>query len=128
MSDADELARSTFGFALRPSQHRAVEAVGAGHDTLAVLPTGSGKSAINQVAGLATGGLTVVVSPLIALQRDQALALAERVKPDFSGLRAVLLYSSQHASDRAGALSALRSGGADFVLLGPEQLANAESL
>jgi ATP-dependent DNA helicase RecQ len=128
MSDADELARSTFGFALRPSQHRAVEAVGAGHDTLAVLPTGSGKSAIYQVAGLVAGGLTVVVSPLIALQRDQARSLAARVRPGGLPVRAVLLNSSQHAADRAGALDALRGGQADFVMLGPEQLANAASL
>src|SRR4051812_36466642 len=130
MSEApvDRIAEAVLGFALRPAQRRAAESVTAGRDTLAVLPTGSGKSAIYQVAGLAAGGLTVVVSPLIALQRDQARALAERVKPDGSGLRAVLLNSSQHAADRAGALSALRSGGADFVLLGPEQLANAESL
>src|SRR4051812_34307654 len=128
MSDADELARSTFGFALRPSQHRAVEAVGAGHDTLAVLPTGSGKSAIYQVAGLVAGGLTVVVSPLIALQRDQARSVAARVRPGGLPVRAVLLNSSQHAADRAGALDALRGGRADFVMLGPEQLANAASL
>jgi ATP-dependent DNA helicase RecQ len=130
MSEApvDRIAEAVLGFALRPAQRRAAESVTAGRDTLAVLPTGSGKSAIYQVAGLAAGGLTVVVSPLIALQRDQARALAERIKPDGSGLRAVLLNSSQHAADRAGALSALRSGGADFVLLGPEQLANAESL
>src|SRR3954452_3283574 len=128
MSDADELARSTFGFALRPSQHRAVEAVGAGHDTLAVLRTGSGKSAIYQVAGLVAGGLTVVVSPLIALQRDQARSVADRVRPGGLPVRAVLLNSSQHAADRAGALDALRGGRADFVMLGPEQLANAASL
>jgi ATP-dependent DNA helicase RecQ len=128
MSDADELARSIFGFALRPSQRRAVEAVGAGHDTLAVLPTGSGKSAIYQVAGLVTGGLTVVVSPLIALQRDQARSLAARVRPGGLPVRAVLLNSSQHAADRAGALDAVRGGQADFVMLGPEQLANAASL
>ncbi len=128
MTDLDVISEAVLGFTLRPSQRRAAESAGAGRDTLAVLPTGSGKSAIYQVAGLAAGGLTVVVSPLIALQRDQSRALTARVKPDGSGVRAVLLNSTQHATDRAGALSALRSGDADFVLLGPEQLANAESL
>jgi ATP-dependent DNA helicase RecQ len=128
MTDLDQISQAVLGFRLRPSQRQAAETVGAGRDTLAVLPTGSGKSAIYQVAGLAAGGLTVVVSPLIALQRDQARSMAARVKPDGSGVRAVLLNSSQHAADRAGALSALSSGGADFVMLGPEQLANAQSL
>ncbi len=128
MTDLDAISTAVLGFTLRPSQRRAAESAAAGRDTLAVLPTGSGKSAIYQVAGLAAGGLTVVVSPLIALQRDQARALAARVRPDGAPVRAVLLNSAQHAADRAGARSALGSGEADFVLLGPEQLANPDSL
>jgi ATP-dependent DNA helicase RecQ len=131
MSDdaaAERMAASVFGFGLRPSQLRALAAIGAGRDTLAVLPTGSGKSAIYQVGGLLTGGLTVVVSPLIALQRDQARSLSARTLPDRTAVRAVLLNSTQHVADRRAALDALRSGQADFVMLGPEQLANAESL
>jgi ATP-dependent DNA helicase RecQ len=61
----------------RPGQKEALEAVLQGRDTLAVLPTGSGKSAIYQIAGLMIPGPTVVVSPLIALQRDQLDAIAE---------------------------------------------------
>jgi ATP-dependent DNA helicase RecQ len=121
-SAVDRTAASVFGFALRPSQRQAAEAVVAGRDTLAVLPTGSGKSAIYQVAGLALGGLTVVVSPLIALQRDQVRSMAAR------NIRAVLLNSTQHVADRAAAIEALHSGDVDFVMLGPEQLANDESL
>ena len=75
----DRVAREAFGFeALRPGQREAIESVLAGRDTLAVMPTGSGKSAIYQIAGLLTAGPTVVVSPLIALQRDQVEDLAER--------------------------------------------------
>jgi ATP-dependent DNA helicase RecQ len=88
-----------------------------------VLPTGSGKTAIYQVGGLALGGLTVVVSPLIALQRDQLRAMAAR-----GSVRAVMLNSSQHHADRVSALGALTRGEADFVMLGPEQLANAETM
>jgi ATP-dependent DNA helicase RecQ len=81
-STADRVATSVFGFDLRPGQRETIESVLSGRDTLAVLPTGSGKSAIYQVAGLALGGPTVVVSPLIALQRGQAGALAKRTRPD----------------------------------------------
>jgi ATP-dependent DNA helicase RecQ len=122
MSDVDQIAASVLGIKLRPAQRRALDAVTAGWDTLAVLPTGSGKSAIYQVAGLALGGLTVVVSPLIALQRDQLRSMTR------DSVRAVMLNSTQHHADRLAALAALRDGTADFVMLGPEQLANAETL
>lgn len=63
---------------LRPGQREAIEAAAAGRDVLAVLPTGWGKSAIYQVAALLVPGPTVVISPLLALQRDQvARALNE---------------------------------------------------
>lgn len=70
--DLDALARRHLGFeALRPGQREAVEAVVGGRDTLVVMSTGSGKSAVYQLAGLVLDGPTVVVSPLIALQEDQ---------------------------------------------------------
>src|ERR671933_146637 len=73
------VAREAFGFErLRPGQLEAIEAVLAGRDALVVMSTGSGKSAIYQIAGLLVPGATVVVSPLIALQRDQVDVLAER--------------------------------------------------
>ena len=62
---------------LRPGQQQVIEAVLAGRDTLAVMPTGSGKSAIYQIAGALIPGATLVVSPLIALQKDQLDALAQ---------------------------------------------------
>ena len=126
MTDAaalDRMAESVLGFALRPSQRRAVGAIVAGRDTLAVLPTGSGKSAIYQVGGLLRGGLTVVVSPLIALQRDQLRSLTGH-----RSLRAVMVNSTQHHAERLAALDALRTGDLEFVMLGPEQLANAATL
>jgi ATP-dependent DNA helicase RecQ len=119
----DQLATETLGITLRPSQRRALEAVTKGRDTLAVLPTGSGKSAIYQVGGLALGGLTIVVSPLIALQRDQLRSMTAR-----SSVRAVMLNSSLHVADRRQAIAALGAGEADFLLLGPEQLANTETM
>jgi ATP-dependent DNA helicase RecQ len=68
----EELARDRLGFErLRPGQRRAVEALAGGRDVLAVLPTGGGKSAIYELAGLLREGPAVVVSPLIALEDDQ---------------------------------------------------------
>ena len=70
--DIRRLARERMGFdELRPGQLESVESVLAGHDTLCVMSTGSGKSAIYQLAGMLLPGPAVVVSPLIALQRDQ---------------------------------------------------------
>src|ERR1700749_4539645 len=76
MSDIEELARKRLGFErLRPGQLPAVNALAEGRDVLAVLPTGGGKSAIYELAGLLRDGPTVVVSPLIALQDDQLAPL-----------------------------------------------------
>jgi ATP-dependent DNA helicase RecQ len=119
----DRLAADVLGITLRASQRRALDALAGGHDTLAVLPTGSGKSAIYQVGGLALGGLTIVVSPLIALQRDQLRSMTAG-----GSVRAGMLNSAQHHADRTAALASLAGGTVDFVLLGPEQLANAETM
>ena len=88
----EELARERLGFGqLRPGQLRAAEALAGGRDVLAVLPTGGGKSAIYELAGLLRAGPTVVVSPLIALQDDQLAHLRA------AGLEAVVLNSQQAA-------------------------------
>ena len=72
------VARERFGFdELRPGQEHAIRSVLAGRDTLVVMPTGAGKSAVYQIAGVLLGGPTVVVSPLVALQRDQVEGLEE---------------------------------------------------
>jgi len=117
----EELARERLGFQqLRPGQLSAVEGLTGGRDVLAVLPTGGGKSAIYELAGMLRAGPTVVVSPLIALQDDQLAHLQA------AGLRAVLVNSQQAAGTRAAAL--LASCDADtFVFLAPEQLANTQT-
>jgi len=117
----EELARERLGFAhLRPGQLPAVEALTAGRDVLAVLPTGAGKSAIYELAGMVRAGPTVVVSPLISLQDDQLAHLRS------AGLRAMVLNSQQTAGERAAALLASCDSGT-FVFLSPEQLANAQT-
>jgi len=119
----ERTAREVLGFsALRPGQLEAIESVVAGRDTLAVLSTGSGKSAIYQIAGLLTKGATLVVSPLIALQRDQVDALRE------NALGAAQLNSSVSEGEREEALAELAEDALEFLFLAPEQLANAEVL
>jgi ATP-dependent DNA helicase RecQ len=118
-SEVLRVARETFGFdALRPGQAEAIDAVLAGRDTLAVLPTGSGKSAIYQLPALLLDGPTVVVSPLIALQRDQ---VANLVGVTGAG-SAVEANSTIRASARRSALEGIRSGAVEFLFLAPEQL------
>jgi ATP-dependent DNA helicase RecQ len=117
----EELARERLGFGrLRAGQLRAVEALAGGRDVLAVLPTGGGKSAIYELAGLLREGPTVVISPLIALQDDQ-LAHLHAV-----GLPAIVLNSQQSAGVRAAALLA-SCDSRTFVFLSPEQLTNSET-
>ena len=96
----------------------------AGRDTLAVMPTGSGKSAVYQVPALLLDGPTVVVSPLIALQRDQVAGLLEH---SGSG-GAVQANSNQSERARGQAFEALRTGDVEFFFLAPEQLSKPEVL
>ncbi|MGR7024438.1 RecQ family ATP-dependent DNA helicase [Geodermatophilus sp. URMC 62] len=119
-----ETARDVLGFDdFRPGQERAMQAVLAGQDTLAVLPSGAGKSAVYQVAGQLLDGPVLVVSPLIALQRDQVERLDEL--GDAVG-RAAQLNSSLSAGDQRAALEGLADGTVRYLFLAPEQLAKSE--
>ena len=121
---AVKLARNRFGFdELRPGQLEAIEAVMAGHDVLVVMPTGAGKSAIYQLAALLLPGPTVVVSPLIALQRDQVLALRES-----GAVSAAATNSTVRAKHRREALEDFEAGELELLFLVPEQLANPDTL
>ena len=78
MQRALSILKSVFGYdAFRPGQAEVLEAIFAGGDVMAVMPTGSGKSLLYQLPALVRPGLTIVVSPLIALMRDQVQALRE---------------------------------------------------
>jgi ATP-dependent DNA helicase RecQ len=117
-----EVARERLGYArLRPGQLEGVLSVLEGRDTLAVMSTGSGKSAIYQMAGLLLDGPTIVVSPLISLQEDQMDAVA-----GVPGGGAATLNSTLSHAEREHVLDGLASGEIEFVLLAPEQLANEE--
>jgi ATP-dependent DNA helicase RecQ len=122
--DLQRLARDRFGWdQLRPGQTEAVEALVAGRDVLAVMPTGAGKSAIYQIAALVIDGPTVVVSPLLALQHDQATALSTADVPE-----AVTVNSSASAAEVRAAWEQVRAGEAEYLFLTPEQLAKQEVL
>ncbi|MET9251476.1 RecQ family ATP-dependent DNA helicase [Nonomuraea sp. NPDC003709] len=103
---------------LRPGQQEAMEHLLKGRDVLLVMPTGGGKSAVYQVPTLLLDGPAIVVSPLIALQRDQVTSL---LKADAGGAVAVNSTSSV-----AAGLEKVTAGDAAFVFLSPEQLAKAD--
>ncbi len=113
----EELLRERFGVAgFRPGQRRAVETLMRGRDLVAVFPTGAGKSLCCQLPALLLPGLTVVVSPLIALMRDQAAHLADR------GIPAVCLDSLQTPEAFRASLEAAACGEAKLVYVSPERL------
>jgi ATP-dependent DNA helicase RecQ len=121
----EQVARTSFGWErLRSAQLDAIECAVEGRDVLAVLATGYGKSAVYQVAAELRGGLTVVVSPLIALQEDQLAGL--RNAP--GAAEAVALNSTRQGRRRTEAWRRLQAGEAEYVLLAPEQLAKDEVL
>jgi ATP-dependent DNA helicase RecQ len=117
-----KVAAETFGWAeLHPEQLEAMELVMNGRDALAVLPTGAGKSAIYQVPALLLAGPTLVVSPLLALQRDQAGGIKESTAPE-----AVAVNSSQAGTESRRAWEAVSDGNAEYLFMSPEQLAKEE--
>ncbi|MGZ4171714.1 MAG: RecQ family ATP-dependent DNA helicase, partial [Solirubrobacteraceae bacterium] len=115
-------AQQAFGWdELRPGQVEAMEAVLEGRDTLVVMPTGAGKSAVYQVTALLVDGPTIVVSPLIALQRDQLASLF-----GVEGGAAVSIDSSRRRREVETAYDALRAGDVEYLFLTPEQLQKPE--
>ncbi|MEV7344052.1 RecQ family ATP-dependent DNA helicase [Streptomyces sp. NPDC093544] len=115
-------AREVFGWdALRPGQLTAMKAVMGRRDAMVVMPTGSGKSAVYQVPGMLLAGPTLVVSPLIALQRDQIAGLLRN-----SGQTAVAVNSSMSRTQNEQAWESVSDGKAQFLFLAPEQLAKQE--
>lgn len=110
-----------FGFpSFRPHQEEIIQAVLAGEDVFASLPTGGGKSLCYQLPAVLLDGLTLVVSPLIALMHDQVDAARE------NGLRARFLNSSTSADERHAVSRELASGAVDLLYVSPERLAVPE--
>ena len=123
MTRAEELLSSVFGFdAFRPGQAEIVAAVAGGRDTLAIMPTGGGKSLCFQLPALMGGGVTVVISPLIALMRDQVRSLRE------AGVEAGALTSGNTDEETEAVFRALDEGRLRLLYMAPERLASGATL
>lgn len=108
--------RETFGFdSFREGQERVIEAIFSGRDVLVIMPTGSGKSLCYQIPALVLPGVTVVVSPLIALMKDQVDALSLR------GARVTFINSSISAEEQWSRLQELQRGAYKLVYVAPER-------
>ncbi|TFW31922.1 ATP-dependent DNA helicase RecQ [Massilia horti] len=115
------LAHKVFGIDhLRDGQQQVIDSVLDGKDTLAIMPTGSGKSLCYQIPARLLNGMTIVVSPLISLMKDQLGKLQEL------GIRAVQLNSSLSHEEEAGALRAIEQNACEIVFCTPERLAMAD--
>lgn len=119
-----QVAHDRFGYeGLHPGQELALQALLEGRNTLAVMPTGSGKSAIYQIAAYLIPGSTVVISPLLALQRDQAESIAA-----YDVGEVAVVNSQIRKSEREEAFEDLEAGNLEFIFLAPEQFSNPETL
>jgi len=113
----DDALQRVFGFpSFRPGQREIVEAIVSGRDCIGIMPTGAGKSLTFQLASRILGGTTLVVSPLIALMKDQVDAL------DQIGMRATFLNSSLDPVERAARIDRVRRGEIELVYAAPEGL------
>ncbi|PHQ34264.1 RecQ family ATP-dependent DNA helicase [Rhodopirellula bahusiensis] len=106
----------------RPGQRDVVDALAAGADCLCVMPTGGGKSLCYQLPSLAREGTTIVVSPLIALMKDQVDTLQRR------GIRARLLNSTQSPGQQESVMDEMAAGKLDLIYVAPERLRNGRFL
>jgi ATP-dependent DNA helicase RecQ len=116
LDEARALLRERFGYPdFRPGQTDAVSAVLGGRDTLVVLPTGGGKSLCYQVPALLLDGLTVVISPLISLMKDQVDALVAR------GLAATFINSTLPAAEVSARMARVQRGEIKLLYVAPER-------
>src|SRR3954462_6451777 len=116
MIDLREHLQNLFGLEdFRPSQREVIESGLAGRDVLCVMPTGAGKSLCYQLPAAVTGGLTIVVSPLISLMEDQVQQLRDE------GINAALLNSSLSAALQREAIAQIESGFEGLLYVAPER-------
>ncbi|MDX1626156.1 MAG: DNA helicase RecQ [Wenzhouxiangellaceae bacterium] len=121
--DADGVLREVFGFdAFRPGQREIIDALLDGEHALVLMPTGGGKSLCYQVPALVRPGTGLVISPLIALMRDQVEALKA------AGVRAEVLNSSLSADEQRRVEADLRAGRLDLLYVAPERVLQGRML
>lgn len=117
MSDYREILKQYWGYdAFRDLQEEIIESIGSGKDTLGLMPTGGGKSITFQVPALAKEGICIVITPLIALMKDQVRNLRER------GIKAVAIYSGMTRPEIIIALENCIFGDYKFLYISPERL------
>ncbi len=111
----EDVLSQVFGYShFRPGQREIIDALLDGHDCIGVMPTGAGKSLTFQIPARLLGGTTLVISPLIALMKDQVDALQE------VGLRATFLNSSLSPEERRARVAGLRAGAYELLYAAPE--------
>ena len=114
-----EILRQYWGYDdFRGIQREIIDSIGAGRDTLGLMPTGGGKSITFQVPTLASKGLCIVVTPLIALMKDQVANLRSR------GIKATAIYSGMKSSEIVTALENCIFGDYKFLYISPERIAS----
>jgi ATP-dependent DNA helicase RecQ len=112
-----EILQQYWGYdSFRPMQEDIIQSVLDGHDTLALLPTGGGKSICFQVPAMATDGLCLVISPLIALMKDQVENLRKR------GIKAAAIHAGMNKQEVEQIFRIVRTGEVKFLYLAPERL------
>ena len=121
MLSAKTLLKDVFGFSeFRPGQRQIIDAVASGENVLAIMPTGGGKSLCFQLPALLNDGLTVVISPLIALMRDQVRGLKA------AGVAAGAITSGNTQSEIDTVFSQITSGDLKLLYVAPERLASSK--
>ena len=119
--NAKTLLKDVFGFSeFRPGQRQIIDAVARGENVLAIMPTGGGKSLCFQLPALLNDGLTVVISPLIALMRDQVRGLKA------AGVAAGAITSGNTQSETDTVFSQITSGDLKLLYVAPERLASSK--
>ena len=116
-TDKYEILKTQFGYeSFRPGQEAAIDAILSGSDTLAVMPTGAGKSLCYQIPALLLPGMTIVISPLISLMKDQVNALQG------AGCTAAFLNSSLSGAEYMQTIEEIRCGRVKLLYIAPERL------
>ena len=117
MENPHSILKKVFGYdSFRPGQEEIVSRLLAGQDVLAVMPTGAGKSICYQVPALLLPGITIVVSPLVSLMKDQVGALVQ------AGVAAAFLNNSLNDNQKALMLRRAREGWYKIIYVAPERL------
>jgi len=117
LGEVEETLKNTFGYpTFRPGQREIIKAAVSGQDCIGIMPTGAGKSLTYQLAARVLGGTSLVISPLIALMKDQVDALDE------IGIRATFLNSSLSPAERTERTTRMRNGEYELVYAAPEGL------